>query len=71
MLRMVTVDSKKLQHGCGRVYAGSSFFGLGLEDSHVPSFLSFLSWRASWTFSGCMSHVQHSLPKERKRMQED
>ena len=34
-----TVDSKKLEHGCGMIHAGFlSFFGLGLEDGHVPTF---------------------------------
>ena len=30
---LLTVDSKKLEHGCRLLYAGRpSFFGLGLED---------------------------------------
>ena len=34
-----TVDSQKLEHGCRMIYAGvPSFFGLGLEDGHVPTF---------------------------------
>ena len=33
-----TVDSKQLEHGCRMVYAGfPSFFGLGLEEGHVPT----------------------------------
>ena len=33
------VDSKMLEHGCRVIYAGfPSFFGLGLEDGHVPTF---------------------------------
>ena len=34
-----TEDSKKLEHGCRVICAGvPSSFGLGLEDSHVPTF---------------------------------
>ena len=34
-----TVDSKELEHGCRLIYAGiPSFFVLGLEDGHVPTF---------------------------------
>ena len=37
--RPTTVDSNKFEHGCGRIHAGlHSFFGLGLEDGHVPNF---------------------------------
>ena len=37
------VDSKKLEHGCKMIYAGfASFFGLALEDGHVPTFCSLL-----------------------------
>ena len=33
------VDSKKLEHRCRVINAGCpSFFGLGLEDNHVPTF---------------------------------
>ena len=34
-----TVDSNKLEHACKVIYAGfPSFFGLGLEDGHLPTF---------------------------------
>ena len=33
------VDSRKLEHACRVLYAGCpSFFGVGLEDGHVPTF---------------------------------
>ena len=32
------VDSKQLERGCGIICAGLPFFGLGLEDCHVPNF---------------------------------
>ena len=32
----ITVDSKKLEHGCRMIYSGfPSFSGLGLDDGHV------------------------------------
>ena len=35
----LTVDSKKLEHGCRLIYAGfPSIFGLGLGNCHVPTF---------------------------------
>ena len=35
----ITVDSRKLENGRGRIYSGvPSFLGLGLEDGHVPPF---------------------------------
>ena len=35
----VAVGSKKLEYGCGVIYAGlPSFFGLALEDGHIPTF---------------------------------
>ena len=38
-LRNPTVDSKKLEHGWRMIHAGfPSFFGLGLEEGHVPTF---------------------------------
>ena len=38
-----TVDSNKLEHGCGANHADvPSFFGFGLEDGHVPTFLPLL-----------------------------
>ena len=34
-----TVDSRKLEYGSGTFYAGlPSFLGLGMEDSHIPTF---------------------------------
>ena len=34
----LTVDSKKLEHGCRMIHAGvPSFCGLRLEDDHVPT----------------------------------
>ena len=37
-----TVDSKKLEHGCRMIHIGfPSFFGLGLEDAHVPIVCSY------------------------------
>ena len=34
-----TVGSKKLKHGCSRIYAGiPSFYSLGLEEGRVPTF---------------------------------
>ena len=44
-----TASSKKLEHGRRLIYAGvPSFFGLGLEDGHVPSF-----WLLHiWTYVG-------------------
>ena len=39
MQRYIEVDSRKLEHGCRMTYAVfASFFGLGLEDGHVPIF---------------------------------
>ena len=36
-----TVDSKKLEQGCGTMHAGwPSFFGLGLEDGSSSNFLA-------------------------------
>ena len=33
-----TLDSKKLEHGCGTISAGfPSFLGVGLEEGHVPT----------------------------------
>ena len=44
--------SRKLQHGCRMLYAGSSAsFGLGLEDRHVPTFWPLL-YRAPSTYVG-------------------
>ena len=35
----LTVDSKKFEYGCRIIYAGfPSFFALGSEDGHVPTF---------------------------------
>ena len=35
----LTVDSKKLEHGCRMIFAGlPPFCRLGLEDGHVPTF---------------------------------
>ena len=34
----VAVGSKKFEYGSGMIWAGfPSFFGLGLEDSHIPT----------------------------------
>ena len=34
----IYVHSRKVEHSCRMIYAGSpSFFGLGLDDGHVPS----------------------------------
>ena len=36
---VLKVDYKKLEPGCGMIYAGfPSFSGLGLEDEHVRTF---------------------------------
>ena len=32
------VGSKKLEHGCGMMSGRLSFFCVGLEDGHVPTF---------------------------------
>ena len=38
LAKVPTVNSKKLEHGCRMIYAGSaSFCCLGLEDGHVPT----------------------------------
>ena len=38
-----TVDSEKLENGCSMICAGFlSFFGLGLEHRHVPTFCRLL-----------------------------
>ena len=37
--QLPTVDSRKLELGCGMIYVGSpSFFGLWLEGGHAPTF---------------------------------
>ena len=39
MTVLLTEGFKKLEHGCGMVYAGCpSFFGLGPEDGPIPTF---------------------------------
>ena len=45
-----TVDSKKLEHGRRMFYTGfASFFGLGLDDGHVPTFWLLLYVQGTWT----------------------
>ena len=54
-----TVDSQKLDHGCSMVYAGfSSFFGLRLEEDHVPTFWPLL-YRVS---QGLLNHQRPLEP---------
>ena len=50
-LEIGDLDFKKLEYGCRMICAGvPSFFGLGLEDGHVPTF-----WHAVGEVSGVRS----------------
>ena len=68
-----TVDPKKWEHGSRIVYAGfTSFYGLGLEDGHVPTLwlLLYISNAEPW----CHSVSRWPLPplvynKSRKKTQ--
>ena len=52
-----TVVSKKLEHGCRMIYDGFPFFfGLGLEDGHVPTF-----WRLLYLLKLEPEHTQAAV----------